>query len=155
MNGMWIGSKCKTVKVASQKRITKLINVQVEMDWQATATIQKQKISNNSSNPCENPQLQLFAPNSEGLAPRLGQITQDKDDEEEETLEIRRSQRLRNQKPIQVQSPQGMAAISKNAVYSVLGNTFLENLPQFYQEYSKTPNYHSHRHQTPRNNATE
>ena len=39
-------------------------------------------------------------------------------------------QRLQNQQPIQVQSPHGATAISQNAVYFVLGNAFLAELPQ-------------------------
>ena len=104
MNGMWIGSKCNNVKVASTKRITKLINAQAEIDRKAMATIQKQKISNNHSNSSKNPQFQFFAPDPKLLAPRPVQITQDKE-EEDKTPEIRRSQQLRNEHPIRVQSP--------------------------------------------------
>ena len=40
-------------------------------------------------------------------------------------------QRIRNQQPIQVKLSRGAASISKNTVYSVLGNAFLADLPQF------------------------
>ena len=130
MNGMWIGSKRNNVKVASRKRITKLINAQADRDRKATVTMQKQSISQTIPNSRENPQLQFFAPNPKGPTPQPVPIMQDKDEEEEEQ-EIRQSQRIRKQQPIQVQSPQGAASISKNAVYLVLGNAFLADLPQF------------------------
>ena len=69
MNGMWIGSKRNNVKVASRKRITKLINAQADIDRKATVTMQKQKISKSIPNSRENPQLQFFAPNPKGSAP--------------------------------------------------------------------------------------
>ena len=90
----------------------------------------KQKISKTIPHTFKNLQLQFFAPNPKGSAPRPVPITQD-EDEEEEDQEIRRSQRIRNQQSIRVQSPRGGASISKSAVYSVLGNAFLADLPQF------------------------
>ena len=92
-----IGSKRNNVKVASRKRITKLINAQEDMDRKATVTMQKQKISKIIPNSRENPQLQFFVPNPKGSAPQTVPIMQDKEEEEEEEQEMRRSQRIRNQ----------------------------------------------------------
>ena len=39
MNGVWISNKRNNIKVASQMRITKLINAQIEMDRKAMVTM--------------------------------------------------------------------------------------------------------------------
>ena len=57
MNGIWIGSKHNNVKVASQKKITKLINAQAEKDRLTLLTNPKQKVTYKTPKSCKTPQL--------------------------------------------------------------------------------------------------
>ena len=53
------------------------------------------------------------------------------DDAEEPT--VRRSRRVQQLEPIRMQSPMNTAAISQDAVYAVLGNAFLADVPHTIQ----------------------
>ena len=76
MNGMWIGSKHNNAKVASRKRMTKLINAQAENDRQDLLAMPKQKVTCKTPNSRKNPQLKFYAPSPKELAPSPVQTMQ-------------------------------------------------------------------------------
>ena len=123
VNGILIGIKRNNVKNTSRRRIQTLIEMQNDSD-------RIEKLRNPiEKNVCKTPQdwqeIEFNSPNPKGSAPPPFQITQD--NEEEPT--IWRSRRVQQLEPIRMQLPMNTVAISQDAVYVVLGNTFLADVP--------------------------
>ena len=100
INGMWIGSKRNNIKVASKKRITKLINLQFDQNKEALLNNPMAKPSYKT--PQAKYECHFFAPNPKGSGMQPAPITQDNNEEDDEE-NIQQSQRIWKQQPIWMQ----------------------------------------------------
>ena len=118
-----IGTKRNNVKNVSRRQIQTLIEMK-------NVSNRIEKLSEPiEKNVCKTLQdwqnIQFHVPNPKGSAPAPMQVTQ----EEEEKPTVQRSRHVQQLEPIQLQSPRNAAVIYQDAVYSVLSNSFLVDIP--------------------------